>query len=67
MNRVRGGWLMVVLITTIGIGASSGIARAAEPSVPPVLEPWRGWVLNRHQEMKCPPRFVLRSKPGCAP
>ncbi len=57
MNRVRGGWMMVVLIATIGIGASSGIARAAEPSVPPVLEPWRGWVLDRHPEMKCPPRF----------
>jgi hypothetical protein len=22
-----------------------------------VLEPWRGWVLDSHPELKCPPRF----------
>ena len=32
-------------------------ARAAEPSVPAVLEPWRAWVLDGHPQIKCPPRF----------
>lgn len=58
MNRRRDGWLsLLVLITAIVGGASGGIARAADPSIPPVLEPWRGWVLDRHPELQCPPRF----------
>ncbi len=58
MNRRRDGWLtLLVLIATIALGTSGGYARAAEPSIPPVLEPWRGWVLDRHPELKCPPRF----------
>jgi hypothetical protein len=57
MNRLRYRWMMpFVIIAAIGLGASV-VARAAEPSIPPVLEAWRGWVLDRHPELKCPPRF----------
>jgi len=55
MNRRRDRWVaLLVLIATVALGS---LARAAEPSIPPVLEPWRGWVLDRHPELKCPPRF----------
>lgn len=29
-------------------------ARAAEPDVPPPLEPWRGWVLHGQEQRVCP-------------
>jgi len=51
MNRPSGRLLFALLLV---IGAS---ATAAEPNVPAVLEPWRGWVLDRHPDAKCPPRF----------
>ncbi len=58
MNRRRDGWLsLLVLITAIVGGASSGLARAADPNIPPVLEPWRGWVIEHHPEQQCPPRY----------
>ena len=46
--------LVCLLVAAAAIGAP---ARAAEPNVPAVLEPWRGWVMDRHTDAKCPPNF----------
>ena len=39
------------------LGAMLWAASAwAAPAVPPVLEPWRAWVLHGHEEELCPAR-----------
>ena len=48
----RFGRLSFALLLVLGAAA-----RAAEPNVPAVLEPWRAWVLDRHPDTRCPPRF----------
>ncbi len=60
MNGLRAWLVLVVLITT------SGGANAADPYVPPVLEPWRGWVLDRHPEVHCPPHYDNGAIRPCA-
>ena len=58
MNSRRDARLtLLVVLATIGSLAAFESARAAEPNIPAVLEPWRGWVLDSHPELKCPPRF----------
>ena len=61
----RRSWTMFSLTIALLIGALRGfVARAAEPSIPAVLEPWRGWVMDNHPEQKCPPRFDNGSSPA---
>ena len=54
--------LACLLVASAAIGAQ---ARAAEPSVPAVLEPWRAWVMDRHPDAKCPPRFDEAQNRSC--
>ena len=53
MNGFRGWLFVVALIASV----NASFATAADPNIPAVLEPWRGWVLNRHPEIQCPPRY----------
>ena len=42
----RSGGMLVALLLAMG--------NALAVPVPPVLEPWRGWVLHGHEEETCP-------------
>lgn len=40
-------------------------AHAADVAVPPQLEPWRGWVLDQHKELACPPHYASLGERYC--
>ncbi len=62
----RTGWVvMTVLIATLTATSGASFARAAQPNIPTVLEPWRGWVLDRHPDVQCPPRYDNASIRSC--
>ncbi len=62
----RAGWIAVVLSTVwLMSGGFAPAAHAAEPSIPPVLEPWRGWVLDAHPDVKCPPWYSSADQRAC--
>jgi hypothetical protein len=46
-----------VLLTAVLVGVGVAPVHAADPYVPAVLEPWRAWVLERHPDHNCPPRY----------
>jgi hypothetical protein len=61
-NNMRGwkNWLLL-LSTTLCINA----VRAADIAVPAPLEPWRGWVLDQHRELACPPHYANLGEHYC--
>ncbi|HSN72117.1 MAG TPA: hypothetical protein VLT59_11435, partial [Steroidobacteraceae bacterium] len=46
--------------------ASIAQARAADPAIPPVLEPWQEWVLHDDAPLRCPARLGVRLDDGAA-
>ena len=53
-------WLLL-LSTTLCVNA----VRAADIAVPAPLEPWRGWVLDQHRELACPPHYANLGEHYC--
>ena len=47
----------VLLASALVLCLGATIAHADNPYVPAVLEPWREWVLEKHPDQKCPPRY----------
>ena len=46
-----------LVMAMFGAAIGAGHAYAAQPNIPAVLEPWRGWVLDRHPDIQCPPQY----------
>lgn len=40
-------------------------AHGKEMSLPAPLEPWRGWVLDQHRELPCPPHYASLGERYC--
>jgi hypothetical protein len=58
-RAVAGSWLLVMT-------CFSGNTVFADPAaVPPPLEPWRGWVLDQHKELVCPPHYASLGERYC--
>src|SRR5262245_50244866 len=55
----------VLLCSAFALCLGANIARADEPYVPTVLEPWRAWVLEKHPDQNCPPRYDNSSLRPC--
>jgi len=45
---------MRTLCMLILLFSAAALAQAAQPYVPPQLEPWKQWVLEGHAEVACP-------------
>lgn len=55
--------LTLVLSLTAGVATQ---AQAAEPYVPPALEPWVSWVLHDHPDLECPRDAASGEPARCA-
>lgn len=56
-------WKKVLL--SLSAALCFGAAYGKDIAVPAQLEPWRGWVLDQHKELACPPHYASLGERYC--